>query len=141
MKQKRQSTNQFYTQPENDDDSQDSQDTEFHLDFLDKIDKDLEENPLTAEQKASAKVLADRSKLNKLNKSLASKKTFQINKESKTIKKKQKLSRTNSSTTLTSKRNSFIPMSDYYYPNLQNNHQNNVGGTFNNGQYQVYVDH
>ena len=121
MKQKRQSTNQFYTQPDNDDDSQDSQDTEFHLDFLDKIGKDLEENPLTAEQKASAKVLADRSKLNKLNKSLAGKKTFQINKESKTIKKKQKLSPTNSSTTLTSKRNSYLPMSDYYYPNHENN--------------------
>jgi len=41
----------------------DSQGTDYHLDFLDRIGQELERNPLTVEQQRSATVLQSRSKL------------------------------------------------------------------------------
>lgn len=64
---------------QNEDESDNSQDTDFHLDFLEKIEADLEANPLNQEQKAQAKVLEARSKLNKINKNLAKARTLKVN--------------------------------------------------------------
>jgi hypothetical protein len=69
----------------------DSEDTEYHLDFLDKIEADLEANPLNEHQKAQAKVLEVRSKLNKMNKHLANAKTLKVSKHSLKINKKPKI--------------------------------------------------
>ena len=75
-------------QPTFDDNKSDaSQDTQFHLDFLDKIDAELETNPLNDQQKEKAKTQEARFTLNRINKKQAKAKTLKVKPASIKIKK------------------------------------------------------